>query len=162
MPVNIKGAGESYEVSSGRIVAPGTEPPAWFTAQLANQVTDCGGDQKCVALKEKAAQCMAEKGAYALCAELVEAYNICFANALQNRYLPPEKVEKLEKLRQAQLARGEGHYSYQSDAERVAKQLEVVRAKYEQQHASVAEFVAGAAETSQIIFASSNGGESKS
>ncbi len=85
---------------------------------------------------------MQERGAYSLCAEIVEAYNLCFARALQSR-LPPREVQQLEALRKNQ--------QQHSEADALQQHMAVVRRKYEQTKDNQATFAMGAAETSTAI-----------
>ena len=98
--VVVKGGGETYQIGNGKYVASEQELPQWFKDNMDMQETNCNGEAKCVELRDKAQQCMQEKGNYDACAALAEAYHVCYAQSLQNR-LPTKEQVKLRELHSA-------------------------------------------------------------
>ncbi len=99
--VVVKGGGETYQIGNGKYVPTENDLPQWFKDNMDMQETNCNGDARCVELKDKAQQCMQERGSYDICAALVEAYHLCHAQALQSR-LPQKEQDRLKVMQQQQ------------------------------------------------------------
>ncbi len=84
--VTVRGGGETYQISSGKVMT-WEEVPDWFKEAQSLQQEE----PACMASKAVAQKCIADNGFWhSTCTALTDAFHLCQANELRKQ-LPPQK-----------------------------------------------------------------------